>query len=213
MKRNTIISAFVVVVLALGLIVYFVGSDQDTTEVSTETSEEEPDIGTLVPTSGTAFRADVATTVGGTTTQGQILYNGSNAWSYQAESEDGSIEFRVIEDDFYTYNPETDTWLVYSGSGTEGSGFDPDFYDVDSEELNDFKRQANYLGKQSCPAGTCDVWYARSYDGLGDYTIAFDSQGRINQVSGSTAEGSTVIVYSYEDVTVDVPENAQTIGL
>jgi hypothetical protein len=133
----------------------------------------------------------------------------SKVVKYQSTANGQTTILYYASDAFYTCQNDSACYK-YPINQSTASGFSRESYEYSQEELADFKNGAAYQGTQPCPAGSCDVWKVSTEDGQS--TIYIDkATKRISQVEGTTAAGSSKIVYEYKDVNVSIPPNAQEL--
>lgn len=70
-----------------------------------------------------------------------------------------------------------------------------------AQDINQYRESAQYIGTETCPAGTCQVWRANGPGGEVSYYI--DSQNRISKIR--MGEGGTETTYEYKDVSIVIP--------
>lgn len=90
------------------------------------------------------------------------------------------------------------------------SGLNVGDYEVTDEDIAKYKETAKYIGEESCPEGTCDVW---QYDDNGaDTKIYINKQSKqVSQVIGVKDGETFKVVYEFKDVTVTIPTNVEEI--
>lgn len=217
MNRNIVIFSVIGLLVLAGLVYVFTrdseGNDT-TTGNNTEQTEQtgESDVNKAfapLDMTETEFEA----TVEGTDTDGNsyemlLQYDGEGRSRMSGEQNGTRFETIFTADAFYSCQGEN--CVKFPVTQTESAPFQPGEYVYQDEDYDTFRDNANYLGRQDCPAGTCDVWEVTE-DG---YTtkLYIDDNQRISQVKGDDGSGGEVtITYEFKDVTINIPANAQTI--
>lgn len=160
------------------------------------------------PTEGLEFKATITTTSGNTSTQATIERDDKNNTRYVTGQVGQQMEIIYTSDAYYSCQGGNCTKFPISQSGN--SGFDPSAYTYDQSKLSGYRNNSSYKGKQSCPAGTCDVWSVSVGGATSTIYVDTDTK-RISQVEGSQGGGTSKIVYEYTDVTINIPANAQAV--
>ncbi len=218
MSRNLIIAILVgVAVIGGGVALYATQSDNDNNLANTDNSEQadqqESGTATFSPenTLESDFEATIATESDTTTFEATIEYDAdSKAWRYVAKNSDQDMELIVSTDAYYS--KVEDKWIKLPSSGESGTGFDREAYELTDEELAEFQSRSSYKGEVSCPAGTCDLWEVENYEGNNKLSFYVDKEtNTINQLVTVTASGTSTITYTYKDVTIEIPTDAQEV--
>lgn len=213
MSRGLVLALILGALLVVGgASLYIWSSGDDDSDESTETSQNEtneegsPTFSPLA-TNAESFEAKMV----GTTADGQ---------NYTA-----TIEFDGQDNSHYYGDFGTDqTFEVFSLNGrtifcSENACFEnpseatsspvtSDQYEYSDEDLTAYRDGANYVGEQSCPAGTCDVWEVTREGYTGKFFV--DSNGRISKAEWTGAEGNFSLEYAYKTIVITEPENVQT---
>jgi len=220
-NRNLIIGFVVSGLVVVGGVGYFLtqkdsGSSTNSLSVSKpEATNQEADSTAFNPqnTLQSDFVATVETT--GDDTAGafaiEIEFDAdAKVWRYITTSEDGGMEMIVTED--ATYTKTDDQWIKLPTSGDSTTGFDRDTYELSDDEIADFQKSAGYKGEASCPAGTCDLWELEGYEGNDKLAFYVDKKtNTVNQLVTTTGATTNTITYTYKDVTIEIPANAQEL--
>ncbi len=213
MKKKVII--IVVVLLLLGGGYWLMNRDKNddasnNAQPAASTSGTNNSAFDALATNGASYAATITATANGKTTSATMEYDkNTGAIKYSAGSGSSAATVIYTKDAYYICQTASKCYK-YPISGSNSSGFDPSSYEYSSDKLNSLRNTAVDKGTMSCPAGTCHVWQVS----VGGYTstIYIDTATkRISQVEGTTAAGSSKIVYEYKDVTVTPPANAKTL--
>ena len=214
MNKRLIIIIVVLALIGGGIAVATRGNDKNksadnSSKASSQTSSSQPAANSNsfapVSTEGQPF---VATISSDGTTQGTIQSDGKGNTSYES-TQNGTTTRIVYTSDAY-YICTGSTCYKYVLGASSPVSFNPSDYQYTKDKLTGYKSGATYKGKQSCPAGTCDVW---SVSNAGVTSSLFiDSKSKlISQVESSLNGKTTKITYEFKAVTIDVPTNAQTL--
>ena len=166
---------------------------------------------TAVNMAGQSFRATISTQAesGGQENRAVMEADAkTGAVSYQATTAGEAMKIIYTKEAYYMCQAES--CVKYAlGQGT-GANFSPDAYQYDEREIESFKKASTSLGRQSCPAGTCDVWKVSS-DGSDAKVYVDTKTKRISQVTTEKNGATSKVVYEYTDVSVTIPTNAQEV--
>lgn len=209
MTRPVLIGAAAVALLAGGGAAYMLTKDDaaKTSQISSQNSNQQADFSPQ-STEGLEFKATITTTKDGASTQSIIERDDKNNTRYVANVGGQQMEIIYTADAYYSC--QGGSCVKFPSAQSSNSGFDPNAYTYDRSELEGYRSGSTYKGRQSCPAGTCDVWSVIA--GGTTSTIFIDTKTkRISQVEGSQGGSTSKIVYEYTDVTINVPANAQTL--
>lgn len=218
MSRNLIIAIIAgILVLGGGVLFYAMQSDTQSnlTESTTPQNQEEQSTNTAefdpANTLENDFEATIATEADNVSFNASVEYDkDTKSWRYVAENSDQQMELIVTSDAYYS--KVNGNWIKLPTSGEANTGFDADAYEVTAEELADFQSRSSYEGEASCPAGTCDLWVVENYEGNTKLSFYVDKEtNTINQLITESDRGTNTITYTYKDVSVEVPENAQEV--
>lgn len=212
MSKRLIIGVIVAFVLIGGGVFFATREDNNKTSnnssanISTEQASDSAGFAP-VSTEGLAFSADI--TLDGQT-QATIQSDGKGNISYS--STQNGQDSRVV------YTPDTyyvctgDSCFKYAIGTSSPVSFNPSDYQYTKDQLSGYQSNAVNKGRQSCPAGTCDVWSVTNAGVTSNIFIDTNTK-RINQVESSTDGKTTRIVYDYKTVVIDVPTNAQSLPI
>lgn len=191
---------------------YFNANDAEQSASDTSNQAETTDEGASFNPQGMEGVSFVAT-INGTTEDGEInaTMEHDGQGSTRLEMTQAGRDFELTLTPDAVYSCESETCIRFDTDQASGAAFlDPSEYTYDDEEFDDFRDDANYLGQESCPAGTCDVWEIED-----DETIARmyldTSTSRISQVTSDGPDSEITVVYDYRDVTITPPENVQEL--
>ncbi|MDZ7786253.1 MAG: hypothetical protein U5L95_03990 [Candidatus Saccharibacteria bacterium] len=213
MSKGMIIGIIVAVLGIGGSVAYFVTrnngeeSGSQTTAQEDEQSAESGDAPTFDPaaTSGQDFVA----TMNGTTTEGEefngeIEYDSNGSTHFTGTTAGEQVEFYTTANRYV---------LCTAGNcfeyGDQSSLPSTPDYNYNEEDFSDFRDTANYQGRQSCPAGTCNVWEITE-DGTTTTVFITDDQ-TVSQAKTSGTGGEFTITYEYRDVNISLPQNVQSV--
>lgn len=211
MNKRLIVGVIVVFVL-IGGGVFFATRGDDKNKTSTNSSQnttgqQASDSGSFAPvsTEGQPFSAIISVD---NKESGTIQSDGKGKTSFSSTTDGQTTRVVYTSDTYYVCNG--DTCYKYAIGASSPVSFNPSDYTYTKDQLSTYKNTAANKGRQSCPAGTCDVWSVTA-DGSTSSIFIDTKTNRISQVEGSTGGQTTKIVYSYQAVTIDVPANAQTL--
>ncbi len=156
---------------------------------------------------GVSYAATITSSANGKTTTSNMEFDKSN----------GAIRYSVGKDTVVIYTK--DAYYMCQGSakcfkyplkGSSAAGFDPSAYQYSANKLAGLKSSSTDKGTQSCPAGTCHVWGITSGSYSSEVFVDTNTK-RISQVVGTTAVGTSKIVYDYKEVSITIPTNTQSL--
>lgn len=212
MKKPVLIGIIIAFLLGGGTAAYLLSRDgkKDKTQTDSQTSNNQTAGGNdfaPVSTKGLDFSATLTMSGSQGTSSARLEQDGDK--TRYVSTQDGQETQIIYTPDAY-YSCTGGQCFKFALSQSSNIGVDVSAYEYDASEIANFRNTAAYKGKQDCPAGSCDVWSVTV--GAGTSTLYVDAKTkRISQVE-STQDGTTTkIVYDYKDVTIDIPENAQTI--
>lgn len=192
-------------------------NNEMTTQQETNNNDQQPienDLQTnpFLPTVGQSFIANVSIDDPQQGTIDSLIeYDGANSWHYAAEIGGQRTEIILIDTMLYTFDPTSNSWFSYPTGDAPGNFFDPDAYEYDGDELDSFRSLATNIGTDDCNNGPCEVWTADNFQGQQMFTMAFDqATGRISRVSSTVNGATSLIEYTYTDVSIEAPANAQS---
>ena len=222
MNKNMIIALIVgLVLLAGGAFFIFGGSDDSGEEASVSTNQSSDsssgdssgsssDTFNPVNTTQQAFTATVTTTTAEGTFTGEIKHSGDDTWQYRGENNGEEFEAIITPDSFYTYG--NGQWFKLPVEQSTELGLDTEDFEVTDEELLEFQSILSSKGDADCPAGTCTLWEAEEYEGneMLQFYVS-NSDNKISKLVSESSDGKIEIVYTYDDVTIKIPANAQEL--
>lgn len=217
MNRNLLISLIVgaILLLGIGVFVFTGGDDSDSansdstnSETSETASEESTDklVFSPVATANQSFEATLEGTASGATIKATILYDGQGNSKYTGETDGQTFESYITEDDYIVCNGGSCFKLPL---GDEQSGLSQDDFTYSDEDYDSFRDIAEFIGQESCPAGTCNVW--QIVEGGATTKVFIAENGLVSKLTVDSPEGSFTYTYEYKDVTIDVPQNVQSL--
>ena len=221
MNKNLIIglvAGVVVVGAGAAYIVTSGGEDEtnnnsQTTESTNNSQQESTDGQTFNPanTIEQDFVATFTTQSDGGEISATVNYDkDSSSWQYVTTTGDQDAEFIITADAYYS--KLDGQWVKLPSSGDAATGFDTKQLELSDSEVTAFQERASYKGEASCPAGTCDLWEVENYEGAEKISFYLNKDTNTMSQLVTVANGATsTITYEYKDVTVEVPENAQTL--
>lgn len=209
MTRPVLIGVVAAVIIVGGAVAYTL-TKEDKDKPSQTNSQNANDQASFAPesTEGLEFKATITTTSGSTSTQATIERDDKNNTRYVANQGGQQMEIVYTSDAYYSCQGAN--CVKFPISQSSNSGFDPSAYTYDQSKLAGYRNGSSYKGKQSCPAGTCDVWSVNAGGATSTIYVDTDTK-RISQVESGQSGASSKIVYEYTDVTINVPANAQTL--
>ena len=136
-----------------------------------------------------------------------LEFDGEGNYSFNAEQDGQTVQFILIGDTAYTCEGEQ-CFEFPSRQDDDMFNFNIDDFTYEEDELTDFAETATYLGEESCPAGTCDVWEIVDETETSRLYIDTDSN-QISQATGTGDDGEFTMVFEYQDISIEAPENVQ----
>jgi hypothetical protein len=208
MSRNLIIGLVVAAVVVVGGgAAYMLTQDDDSDnqqQLSQDSSGADNSAFNPASTEGLEFSATI--TVEGAPT---ATFEHDDQGTTRYVTTTGGQEMEIIYTSDAYYSCQDDNCIKFPISQLGNSGFNPGDYTYDEDRLGSFASPA-YKGQQSCESGTCDVWEV-STGGVTSTLYVDSNTKRITKVQGTVAGKTSTIVYDYKDVTINIPQNAQTI--
>lgn len=150
------------------------------------------------------FTADIMGSTESGDFTGKLEYDGQGNSKFSTTSANGSTEFYFVNDIYISCQAGE----CFSLPSTGPSPFDIDNYAYSDEDFDKFKESTEYLGRQDCPAGTCDVWQANE-NGLVTQIFISTQDKRISKVVGTENDIITTITYTFGPVTIEAPADVQ----
>jgi len=200
-----IIGGIVLVVLAGAALFFAQGGDSDYSQQSNSETSGETQTFEAMPTKDQSFEAEITGTADGVEYTGAILSDGQGNIKYTAVSNGQASE---------TYLTSEGTIVCSAGSCFMASSsessvpVDQDQYQYDEEDYSNFKDNADYIGREDCLAGTCDVWEITQTEGTTRVFIGDDK--RVSKVTTEVESGLFEITYDYKEVSINIPQNVQS---
>jgi hypothetical protein len=211
MTRPVLIGAIVVILLGGGAAAYVLTKDDDKSPQTTSQNGSGSNASAFdaVSTEGLEFKATITTAAEGGTMEATLEHDDKNNTRYVSNIGGQQTEVIYTSDAYYTCQGAGNC-TKFPLSQTSNTGVNPSDYTYDQSKIADYRNNANYKGKQDCPAGTCDVWSVSAGGVTSTIYIDTDTK-RISQVESTIAGATSKIVYEYTDVTINVPTNAQNV--
>jgi len=211
MKKRIVIGVIIAFLIGGGAVYFLTKSDKkDNSETKANSNSSQSSSGSdfaPVSTKGLDFTATITSTGASGESTAKIEQDGDKT-RYVATADGQETQVIYTSDAYYTCT--NGQCYKFAKTQSANSGVDVGSYEYDESEIANFRNTAAYKGKQDCPAGTCDVWSVTTAEETS--TLYIDSKTkRISQVEGTNAGVTSKIVYDYKDVTIDVPQNAQTL--
>lgn len=186
------------------------GSEDDTNTGSSNSTSQTAAQFSPAKTTNLSFVATTTSTVDGKTTNSVMESDAkTGAIRYKAGAADSGFTFIYTKDAYYMC-PESGACFKYALGQGQGAAFDPKTYQYDDAKIADYKTNTKSLGRESCPAGTCEVWQV-SGSGYGAKIYIDNDTKRVSQVISDASGVSSKIVYEYRDVSVEIPTNIQEL--
>lgn len=221
MNKKMIIILSVVALLVLGGVGFALFSGGDETNTNTDNQEpaaanESQQDGPNVNVVEESYVMEVTTTsMDGSQSVASITVEDSDTYRVVVEGEDGG-EFIYDGDTFYTKATNDEQYSAFDLSefNTDlGTSFATAY--LQDQDLIGIYSSADFVGTQSCAAGTCDV-YEYTDPETGDQATVKIADGRISEIESTNPDsGETVsVVYRYdESVDIQIPTDAETIEI
>jgi len=216
MNKNTIIALIVAGVIAIGGLAYYFTKDTADTGSNNKDSTLQTDGSPAFPERLFTYPVTMNGSTNNPSTPEQngtfiVRMQDENTWEMELTTPGGEAKFIYTADSTYIQNPEDGSWIKSPTTGTSPL----DQVGFDDEEIQDYKNNATYQGKQDCPAGTCDVWaWTDPEDNDNTATVKVDSSGRISKVTSINEETTVTFTYDYDSsVNITIPENTQDISI
>lgn len=211
MNKRMMIAAIAALIL-IGGGVFFATRGDDNKKASTNspqgsTSQQSNGSASFSPVSTEGLAFSAAISVDGKDS-GTIQSDGKGKISYSSTQAGQNIRIVYTSDAYYSCTG--DTCYKYSTSTSSGASFNPSDYQYTNDQLSGYKSGAVNKGRQSCPAGTCNVWSV-TVNGATSSIFIDTKTSRISQVESAISGKTTKITYVYKSVTIDVPANAQSL--
>lgn len=210
MNKGLIIGIVAAVIIGGGAMAYFAMQDDDgSSDDTTNTSQNQDNDGNPTFNAAATDNRDFVATISSGVEGGDSSFEydvDSKSFRYKASASGQSIETIITPDAYYSMaNGE---WIKYPTA--TGSGVDPESYQYNTSEIDAYRGTSNYVGRESCSAGTCDVW--RTTSAGAESTLFIETgTGYIVKVE-TTLDGKTSsIEYDYKSVTITPPTDFQEL--
>lgn len=156
------------------------------------------------------FIATITGTVNGEESTIKLASDGKGTTEFTMTSEGQEIRYIYTADSYYMCTGGQCTVMKLDGASQ--ATLNSDDYTYSQEEIANFKSTSTYLGQQSCPSGTCNVWQVNDgVEGSTNKLFVDTGSNRITQIEMTTNEGTSTIAFEYKDVTINIPANAQEL--
>jgi hypothetical protein len=182
-------------------------SDNDTTSSSMTSDASTGGTPSFSPqtTTGTSFVAKLNGTTDGEAVTATVLYDGKGNSKYTSTSAGATAEVYITEDSYITCQDG----MCYEVNSRASRSIDSDDYTYSAEKNKEFQDIATYVGKDSCPAGTCNVWKVEQD---GNTTMVYvGNDNRISKLTAESANSKFTYTYEYKPVTITVPTDVRTL--
>lgn len=160
-----------------------------------------------IATDDLSFEAELSGIVEGEQYTATILHDGEGTTKYTSAVDGNTVEFYVTGDTFISCQ---DDMCMRFPAADQDDMFDQDRYSYNEDDFTRFRESASYQGKQSCPAGTCDVWEVEDEDAEYTTQVYLTGDRRVSKLTTSGGDDSFEIVYTYKDVSITLPQNVQS---
>ncbi|MDZ7744807.1 MAG: hypothetical protein U5K77_03585 [Candidatus Saccharibacteria bacterium] len=227
LTKQQLIGLFAGLIIVVGGVfayMYFTGDDvtnqqnQEEQATTDNNDRQTPEPGfNPVDTEEVAYIATISGSDEDGEISGTIESDGQGSIVYKFTDNGTSSEMYVTPDGTYACQDGSDCVKFSNNnedSANSASPFNPDRFNFNEEDYNDFRDIATYEGSSPCSSGTCDVWSYVDEDTNTDTTTYIDnSSNRIVRIESDEANSSFVIEYDYDvSVTITPPENAQDLS-
>ncbi len=139
---------------------------------------------------------------------GVINRDAAGNTKFSGTQEGETVEFYVTTDGKYIVCQAEDCFSLTGGTVP----FDTSDFTASEADIAKYKETAKYIDDVDCKSGTCESWEYVDEEGSTVNIYINKEDRKVSEVNGSDENGSKVkIVYTYEDVTVTLPENVQEI--
>lgn len=209
MSRNLIIGIIAFLVVG-GTATYLVMQDDDVADDVGQAVNEATENSPVFNATSTNDK-DFVGTITSNSQEGAVTFaydHDTNSFRYTATGESGTIETITTPDAYYAM--ADDQWVKYP-TGTD-SAFDPSSYQYDQDELSQYSGANNYVGTEDCATGTCHVW-RYTIDNYQSSLFVDTATGYVVRVETNNNGQTSSIDYSYEEVNITPPADAQEIEL
>lgn len=157
------------------------------------------------PTAETSFAATIKGKIEGQPIKATIEYDGDGRSRFISKHDEQSQQIIITPD--ASYSCSGDDCTHFPNSETASPLFNPADYVYTVDDINSLNTNAQYIGKESCPAGTCNVWKVQNENEELSNIYVDAADKLISQVTGSSPNGEFTIVYDYRKITITTPEN------
>lgn len=197
-----IVAIVAVIAVGVGIFIFTGSNKNDDSTTSNTDSSNKP---TFEPksTEGVPYVAKLSGAAGDSAIAATIEYDGKGNSHYVGTAPEASEMYKIGDE--YIMCTNATCMAMSTASNPAGSGQST----YSHKDITSWKKSAVYKGKQDCPAGSCDAWQVTqdSYTG----TIFVASNGRVSRTIWKSDKTNMTIDLEYKDVTINRPENVQTI--
>lgn len=199
-----LIIAVVIAVAGVGFYVYQRSRDNAPSANVDEIVLEDGSVLEVASVEGEPFVVTFTSNVDGEVYTLTAMYDGEGNSESTIMADGREVRTITTPDAVYTCTEGQCYKMSINSQDIIGEEFGIDVSDVEynNETFDAYRETASYIGRQPCPAGTCDVWEF-VYDQLGEQTTLYIDVAtrRISEIR--TAD--TSIVYEYKPVTINIP--------
>lgn len=159
-------------------------------------------------TAGQSFVANMLVQTDQGEARSTIRSDGKGTAHYQSTLEGQTINMYLTAQDLISCQ---DDQCVRMPATEEQQAVNQDAYKYDQAEIQKFKESSTYIGRESCPAGTCNVWSVEDGDREFTTKVYLSSEGQVSKLTSEGPAGKTSITYRYQPVSIDVPTNVREL--
>jgi hypothetical protein len=182
-------------------------NNSNTTKEETKTESATP---TFSPkaTKNQSFSATLEGTSEGDALTGTIESDGKGIIHFTGTQAGETAEYYVTSDGSFIFCQGTQ---CFKSSASENS-VSPDDYEVTDEDIAKYQSKATFLGSESCPSGTCNVWQYTDDENVKTKIYIDKDTDYVSQVVGEDGTDTFKIVYNFKDVSITVPTDVQDLS-
>ncbi len=223
MSKQLIGIIIAILLVAGGAFAYFAVNDsgeesasQDSQDTSSEIAEEDNGATPFDPVSleNSSYIATVSGEDESGPVEGTIESDGEGNYRFAFTVDGESSEMITVDSTTYSCTDSEGCFSFPQSEDTSGmqDAFNPDRFNYNDEDYQEFQDLASYQGQQTCSVGTCDVWVYSDEDV--DSTIFIEpGSNRIIRIESREGNSTFTLAYEYREVSIEAPDNPQTIDL
>lgn len=214
MRRKYVIS-LIIIFMVFGISGYFLirsnNSVNDNLSMQkSEISNSESKKFEAVPNNNISYTATITNKDGDKVYVSTVEYDSDSKISkYNAEI-GGSKSTIYFTENEYVFCQTEDNCIKYSNNSVNASSFDPNTISFDEKQINELKNSSVFKETSNCVSGECEVWKINR-EGLESTYYIYTDTKRLAKFETQTPTGSAEVVYLFKDISLSLPENAQTI--